>query len=314
MSATTQRRRLGARGPEVTRLGLGAAPLGNLFTEVGEDEARACVDAAWAAGIRLFDVAPLYGHGLAEQRLGRALAGYPRNDYVLSTKVGRLLRPGRPGPGELSIFAGVHGLVPVFDFSADGVRRSLDESLERLGLDRVDVALVHDPDDHEAEALSGALPALVRLRDEGVVGAIGAGMNQTRMLDRFVQQVDLDVVLLAGRYTLLDRRGADELLARCLDRGVGVMLGGMFNSGVLADPHAGTYDYAAVPPDVAAEVHRLQMMCEAAGVPLAAAALQFGLRHEAVTSVVVGARSAAEVATDVAWADQPIPLGLWDAL
>ncbi len=305
-----ERRRLGRSGVEVTRLGLGCAPLGNLFTAVAEEDAAATVGAAWDAGVRWFDTAPLYGHGLSERRLGAALAGRPRDDVVISTKVGRLLRPAS---GEVdTIFTGVGDLEPVFDFSADGVRRSLDESLDRLGLDRVDIALVHDPDDHVDEALAGAFPALLSLRDEGVVGAIGAGMNQWQVLDRFVTEIDLDVVLLAGRYTLLDRSGGDVLLRRCLERGVSVVLGGVFNSGVLADPDgAATYDYAAVPPRVALEVDRLRRVCDRHGVPLPAAALQFGARHPAVTAVVVGARTAAEVAADVAHAAAPLPPALW---
>lgn len=307
------RRRLGRTDVEVTQLGLGCAPLGNLYEAVDDDDAAATVEAAWAAGIRWFDTAPLYGHGISERRLGAALADRPRGEYVVSTKVGRLLRRAS-GPVD-TIFEGVGDVAPVFDFTADGVRRSLDESLDRLGLDHVDVVLVHDPDDHVDEALAGAFPALLALRDEGVVGAVGAGMNQWGALDRFVTEVDLDLVLLAGRYTLLDRSGADVLLPRCLDRGVSVVLGGVFNSGVLADPDgAATFDYGAVPPPVAAEVAALRGRCAAHGVPLAAAAIQFAARHPAVTAVVVGARTAAEVRADVAFAEAEVPAALWEAL
>ncbi|MFN8040056.1 MAG: aldo/keto reductase [Acidimicrobiales bacterium] len=320
--------RLGRHGPTVTRLGLGCAPLGNLFTAVGDDEATAAVDAAWDAGIRYFDTAPLYGHGLSERRLGRALARRPRDEWVLSTKVGRLLRPvdepvdtifdlaRSAGGGGGAAAADPAGLAPTFDFSADGVLRSIEESLVRLGTDRLDVVLVHDPDDHQDEALAGAFPALVRLRDEGVVGAVGAGMNQWPALDRFVQQVDLDVVLLAGRATLLDRSGTEVLLPRCAERGVGVVLGGVFNSGVLAAPPGttATYDYGEVPAEVAGRVARLASVCEAAGVALPAAALRWALRRDDVAAVVVGARSPAEVAADVAWATAAVPDHLWDEL
>ena len=203
----------------------------------------------------------------------------------------------------------------MFDFSADGVRRSVEESLARLGTDRIDVALLHDPDDHEQEALHEAFPALLRLRDEGVVAAVGAGMNQWQMLDRFVQQVDLDLVLLAGRATLLDRSGTEVLLPRCEEAGVGVVLGGVFNSGVLAAPGPdATYEYGALPDDVAARVARLDAACGAAGVPLAAAALQWALRQPAVSAVVVGIRSPEELAADVAWATTTVPDTLWDEL
>jgi D-threo-aldose 1-dehydrogenase len=294
---------LGRRGVTVTRVGLGTAPLGNLFTEVTDDAATATVDAAWDAGVRLFDTAPLYGHGLAETRLGRALRRRPRDEYVLSSKVGRLLEPDDADPG---IFRVDRGLAPRFDYSRDGVLRSIDDSLTRLGLDRLDVALVHDPDDHESEALDGALPTLVALRDEGVVRAIGAGMNQSEMLGRFVERVDLDCVLLAGRYTLLDDRGADFLDA-CTARGLGVLLGGVFNSGILAGAAAPTYDYAPADRAVVARVERMRTACERFGVPLPAAALDHASHHPAVSAVVVGARTPAEVRADVAWAGAGVP-------
>ena len=307
---TDPRRRLGPRGPEVTRLGLGTAPLGNLFSTVTDADSDATVSAAWDAGIRFFDTAPLYGHGLAERRLGRALDGRPRDEYVIATKVGRLLRPwsGAPPP---RIFTDVPDLEPVFAYSRDDTLRSIDESLERLGLDRVDVVHVHDPDDHEADAMSGAFPALIELRDQGVIGAVGAGMNQCEMLDRFVQRVDLDCILLAGRYTLLDRSGAEVLLPRCAERNVGVVIGGVFNSGLLADPDANrTYDYVPASKSLRARARDLQKIARAGGVTLRAAALQFVLAHPAVTSVVVGARTAQEVHDDVDDASGVIPPSL----
>jgi D-threo-aldose 1-dehydrogenase len=299
----------------VTRLGLGCAPLGNLFQAVADDDAVATVDAAWDAGWRLFDTAPLYGHGLSERRLGAALAGRPRDEYVLSTKVGRLLRPPAAGSTVATIFVDAPDLDPVFAYSRDAVLRSIDESLERLGVDRIDVVHVHDPDDHEQAALDGAFPALIELREQGVVGAIGCGMNQWQMLDRFVDRVDLDCVLLAGRYTLLDPSGGDELLPHCLDRGVGVVIGGVFNSGLLADPdERATYDYASAPIHLVAQARAMAQVCTAHGVSLTAAALQFALAHPAVTSVLVGARSAAEVHSDATAAAVALPDDLWAEL
>ena len=294
-------RSLGRRGPSVTGLALGCAPIGNLFSGVSDDDARATVDAAWDAGIRYFDTAPLYGHGVSERRLGLALGSRPRSDYVLSTKVGRVLRPAR-AERPATIFTDVGDLEPEFDFSRDGIVRSLEESLVRLGTDRVDVVLVHDPDDHEPDALRHAFPALLRMRDEGVVSAVGCGMNQAAMLERFVARVDLDCVLLAGRYSLLDRGGA-ALLAQCAEREVGVILGGVFNSGVLIDPDAHPiYDYSAAPLAVLDRARRLRSVCEARGVALGAAALRFVMRDSAVSTVLVGARSAAEVDLDVGYA------------
>lgn len=317
MARTTpmDQRRLGRRGLLVTELGLGCAPIGNLFTPVTDEDANATVGAAWNAGARLFDTAPLYGHGLSEQRLGRALAKYDRDDYILSTKVGRLLRPSHGTTQAPTIFADAPPLVPTPAFSRDDVLRSIEESLNRLSVDRLDIVHVHDPDDHEDDALSATFPTLIQLRDEGVIKAVGCGMNQSEMLDRFVQRVDLDCVLLAGRYTLLDRSGGDDLFPRCVERGVGVIIGGVFNSGLLVDPaNNHTYDYA---PAHAAMIDRARTMreaCERHGVTLAAAAIQFALNHPAVASVIVGARSAAEFQSDVAAACEPIATALWDEL
>jgi D-threo-aldose 1-dehydrogenase len=198
---------------DLGRLGLGCAPLGNLYRAVDDDIAAATVDAAWERGVRLFDTAPLYGHGLSEERLGAALAARPRDEYALATKVGRLLVPGAPPD---SIFAATPPRVPVFDFSADGVRRSIDESLERLDLDRIDLLHVHDPEDHLDQAEDEAFPALLRLRDEGVIGAVGVGTNFAEVVARFVGRVDLDCVLLAGRCTLLDRTGPEVVFDACV--------------------------------------------------------------------------------------------------
>jgi D-threo-aldose 1-dehydrogenase len=300
---------LGRTDVTVTQLGLGCAPIGGLYKPVSETAARAVVDRAWEHGLRLFDTAPLYGSGLSEHRVGAALRDRPRDDFVLSTKVGRLLRAGgRPA----AMFEEAPALEPVFDFSFDGVRRSLEESLERLGLDRIDVVYIHDPDDHFEEALAGAYPALERLRGEGVVQAIGVGMNQSEMLARFARETDVDCLLLAGRYTLLDTSALDELLPLCLERGIAVIAGGVFNSGVLAgNAH---YDYAPAEPAVLARVSRLAEICARWGVPLSAAAVQFPLGHPAVACVLVGCRSSAEVDEDVALFALDVPAKLWEEL
>ena len=296
-------------------LGLGCAPLGNLFTAVSDEQAAATVAAAWQQGIRFFDTAPQYGHGLSETRLGAALADYPRDEYTLVSKVGRVLVAPQPGVARPpSGFVDIPTVDPVFDFSRDGILRSLDDSLTRLDTDRLDIVHVHDPDDHEAEALATAFPALIELREQGVIGQVGCGMNQVAMLARFVEQVDLDCILLAGRYTLLDRSGA-ELLAMCESLGIDVIAGGVFNSGLLANPVVGaTFDYAAAPATLVARAQALQAVCEEFLVPLPAAALQFVSRHPAVARTLVGARSAAEIEADVVYADLDIPAELWGEL
>jgi D-threo-aldose 1-dehydrogenase len=282
-------------------LGLGTAPLAGLYEPVDEATAHMTVERAWQLGIRFYDTAPYYGSGAAERRLGAALRGRPRDEFVVSTKVGRLLGAGA------SDWEGAY-----FDFSYDGALRSLDESLARLGLDRIDVALVHDPDEHYEEARAGAFAALARLRDEGVVRAIGVGMNQTAMLCRFAREVDPDCFLVAGRYTALDRSADDELLPLCEERGIAIVAGGVFNSGILAG--GDTFDYAAAPADVVARVDRLRALCDRHDVPLAAAAVQFPLRHPAVVSVLVGCRSPEEVEEDVRLADLEVPDALWEEL
>ncbi|GAA3140755.1 aldo/keto reductase [Planomonospora alba] len=303
---------------DIGRYGLGGGPIGNLFTAVDDATARAAVDAAYEAGIRLFDTAPHYGLGLSERRLGAALAGRPRGSYTLSTKVGRLLVPAEDGGGGRTDdegFAVPAALRRVRDYSRDGVRRSLEESLRRLGLDAVDIVLIHDPDDHWEQAVSEAYPALAELRDQGVVRAIGAGMNQWEMLARFVRETDMDVVMLAGRYTLLDRSAERGLLPLCAERGVAVLAGGVFNSGLLATREpAGTYDYVPAPGPLLERARRIAAVCERHGVTLPQAALAFPLRHPAVASVVFGARSAAEVARNAALAAAPVPDDLWAEL
>ncbi|MFI1092500.1 aldo/keto reductase [Streptomyces sp. NPDC020917] len=305
---------LGRSGVSVTGVSFGAAGLGNLGTEVSEEQARATLDAAWDAGIRYFDTAPHYGLGLSERRLGEALRHRPRAEFVVSTKVGRLLRPRSDTSGSdiANGFAVPATHERIWDFSAAGVRTSIEESLTRLGLDRIDVVYLHDPDHHEHQVFAEGYPELERLRDEGVIGAIGAGMNQTRMLDRFVRDTDVDVVLLAGRYTLLDQTALDSLLPDAFRRGVSVVIGGVFNSGLLAAPRSGaTFDYAPAPSALLDRALRMETVCENHGVPLRAAALQFPFGHPAVSSVLVGARSAEEVRDAAALSARPLPAALW---
>jgi D-threo-aldose 1-dehydrogenase len=291
---------------ELGRLGLGTAPIGGLYEAVEDETARAVVDRAWDAGMRYFDTAPRYGAGLAERRLGSALSGRPRDEFVVSTKVGRLLRPGS------SEWGGAPALVDYFDFSRDAALRSLEESLGRLGLDRVDIAFVHDPDDHFDEALAGSFRALVGLRDEGVVRAIGVGANQPAVLCRFAREADPDCFLVAGRFTALDRTAEAELLPLCEERGIAVIAGGVFNSGVMAG--GTTFDYEAAPPEIVARVEGLRELCGRHGVPLPAAAVQFPLRHPAVPTVLVGCRTPDEVAEDVRLAGLGLPDDLWAEL
>ncbi|MFE7216270.1 aldo/keto reductase [Streptomyces sp. NPDC057611] len=304
---------LGRSAVRVSELSFGAAGIGNLFTAVADHQAEQAVTAAWDAGVRYFDTAPHYGLGLSERRLGAALRDHPRDEYTLSTKVGRLLEPADTDGTDLAAgFAVPATHRRVWDFSAEGVRRSLADSLERLGLDRIDIAYLHDPDDHAEQALEEAYPELERLRGEGVLDAIGVGMNQAELLTRFILETDVDAVLLAGRYSLLDQRGLVDLLPLAADRGVGVVIGGVFNSGLLADPRPGaTFDYAAAPDDLVARALELKTVCERHGVPLRAAALRFPFGHPAVTSVLVGTRSAAEAEDAAALIDHPVPEALW---
>ena len=311
---TLKQVQLGTTPLQVTRLGLGTAPLGGLFEAVADDEAHRVVEAAWKAGIRFFDTAPLYGHGLAELRLGAVLSSKPRDEFVLATKVGRLLRAGAPPePGQA--YKGVPPVNPVFDFSYDGVMRSVEESLSRLGLDRIDVLHIHDPDDHFEEALTGAYRALDRLRDEGSIRAVGAGMNQSEMLVRFAREANFDCFLLAGRYTLLDRSGAAELLPLCAERRIAIIAGGVFNSGILADPRPGaTFNYTTAPPELVRRATELKAVCDRAGASLKAVAIQFPLRHPAVATVLTGCRSVAEVEQNIQAFQADIPDDLWPAL
>jgi D-threo-aldose 1-dehydrogenase len=311
----------------VTRLGFGCASIGGLFTPVADDAAAAVVRHAWDLGIRYFDVAPLYGYGSAERRLAAGLQGRPRDAFVLSTKVGRLVRADDAIPAGADIdrqaldgredayYADTAGRRMVFDYSADGIRRSIEESLERLALSHIDIAYIHDPDEHWEAAIGEAYPALARLREDGVLGAIGVGLKQSAMLTRFAREGDFDAFLLAGRYTLLDQDALPELLPTCQARGIAVLVGGVMNSGVLADPRPGAhFDYGPASPEVIERARGLAAACERHGVPLRAAAMQFPLAHPAVTGLIAGVRTVEHLDEYPALLRQPIPAALWDEL
>ncbi len=303
----------------VTELGMGVAQFGNLFRQTTDEASFAAVDAAWDAGIRYFDTAPHYGLGLSERRLGAALATRPRDEFVLSTKVGRLLVPsGNPeGTMDDGLFVVPGTLRREWDFSRDGIRRSIFESLERLGLDRIDIAYLHDPDDYGDQANDQAIPALIELREEGVLRAIGAGMNQSEMPADFIRRHDVDVMMVAGRYTLLEQGALDDLLPLAAARGVGIVAAAVYNSGLLSQarpPADAMYDYAPAPAEVIARANAIADVCEEFGITLPDAAIAFPLRHPAVVSVVVGMRTAQQVASTAERYDTAIPEAFWDAL
>jgi D-threo-aldose 1-dehydrogenase len=314
-----QQHPIGTTAAAVTALGFGGASAGNLYTETTGEEATAAVDCAWAGGIRYFDTAPHYGLGLSERRLGAALRHRPREVFVISTKVGRMLEPNpRPAGSDLAAggFAVPDTLRRRFDFSAAAVRRSLEGSLGRLGLDRADLVYVHDPDDHVDEAIAGAIPELIRMREEGLVSAVGVGMNQWQAPLRMVRETGIDLVMLAGRWTLLDRSG-QPLVDECAARGVAVVAAAPFNSGLLARawPGDGAYfDYGPATPQVLARARALAGICQRHGVSLPDAAIQFPLRHPAVVSVVGGMRSGEEVASTLARFATVVPDDAWTEL
>ncbi len=302
-------REIGATGLRVTALGFGGAPVGNDIADGDDDLAIATVQRADESGITYFDTAPIYGFGRSERRIGRALAGVPRDQFVISTKVGRLLEPRRGGSGSGEVEV-------VFDWTRDGVMRSFDESLKRLRMDRVDIALLHGPHDYYEEAIGEAYPVLADLRSQGVVTAIGAGMNEWETSARFAREADFDCILLAGRYTLLDQSALVEFLPLCVEKGISVILGGPYNSGILASDLSdeATYQYVKAPSEILDRARRIGVVCDRHGVPLNAAALQFGLAHPAVASTIPGVRSPSEAEGNVRAASFPIPGALWEDL
>jgi D-threo-aldose 1-dehydrogenase len=310
-----------AATPDLTALGYGAANLGNLFRLLGDDEAWAILEAAWDAGIRYFDTAPHYGLGLSERRLGAFLATKPRDEFVLSTKAGRLLRPNPDDDGGLDLANDFHVRTDVrreWDFSEAGIRASLAESLERLGVDRIDIVYLHDPERHDLDlAVEEALPALTMMREEGTVRAVGVGSMVSEALATAVVRTDLDVVMIAGRYTLLEQPADEDALPACHATGTDAVAASVFNSGLLASPRPqreGRYEYGRLPDDLWTRLSDILAVCDAHDVPLPAAALQFPLRDSAVRSVVVGGSRPAQVRQNAEWMSQPIPAVLWDEL
>ena len=326
---TLPRRRVGKTKLEVTELGLGGAPMGGFRANISDAEAVEFTDAGYAEGIRYFDTSPFYGYGRSELRMGAALREKPRDDYVLSTKIGRILHPMKPGEKPPADFRenGLPGFAPVFDYSYDGVMRSLEDSHFRLGISRIDIALIHDVDfwtikDRDIlnqrfkTVMDSGFKALDELRKAGVIGAIGVGINESDTSLRFIQAGDFDCMLLAGRYTLLEQGGLDAFLPECTRRGVSVILGGPYNSGILTGgvkPGA-THDYVAAPAELVAKAQKIEAVCQRHGVELGAAAMQFPLFHPALCSVIPGALSVAEVKQNVARMSVRIPVDLWSEL
>jgi len=307
-------RRLGRTCLEVTTLGFGGGPIGWRDNRGAAADAATTLAHAWEAGLRYFDTAPFYGFGRSERRVGAFLGSRRRDDFVLSTKVGRLVRDTGPASDPV-----------VYDYSGDGALRSHDESLRRLGLERIDILLIHDIDcwthgaeqpRRFAEALDGAYRALADLKAEGAIGAIGLGVNEWETCRAFAERVPVDCFLLAGRHTLLEQGGAAEFLPFCAERGIGIIIGGPFNSGILASGAvAGArYDYKPAPDAILKRVARIEAACAAYGVPLAAAALAYPLRHPAVTTIIPGADGPDELSEIVGWAGTTIPPGLWERL
>jgi len=307
---------------------LGGAPLGNLFGAIDDDAAARVVAAAWEAGVRYFDTAPHYGHGRSEVRMGAALRGRPRDAFMLSTKVGRLLEPDAHAARDQHGYVDTLPFVQRLDYGADAIRRSLDDSRRRMGIDRIDLAYAHDCDPatlgaafpkHWDDLVRSGFPALARLQADGDITGWGVGVNGVDICLRVLEVADPDVILLAGRYTLADQQALPALLPRCVERGVAIVLGGPFNSGILATgaaPAQGEpmFDYGPAPMEVRARVAAIERVCAAFGVPLQAAALQFPRGHPAVACVLAGARSAKEATTNATLARWPIPAAFWRAL
>jgi D-threo-aldose 1-dehydrogenase len=318
-------RNLGKTTLRVTEIGFGGAPLGNLFAVVTDPDAQASLAASWDNGCRFFDTAPYYGYGLSERRVGDALRQRKRDTYVLSTKVGRLIRPGAHLRGAGTDFHTPMPFYAQFDYGYDATMRSIEDSLQRLGLDRIDVALIHDigreqhGDQHVKfmrDAMEGGYRALAELKKSGQIGAIGLGVNEVAVCEEAMGHGDFDCFLLAGRYTLLEQGALDRFFPACQKKNISIIVGGPFNSGLLArvgQPDA-TYNYGAVPAEIAKRAAALHEVCARHNVPLPAAAIQFPLAHPVVAAIIPGARNAAEVASHWQWARLKIPAALWDDL
>ncbi|RMF39235.1 MAG: aldo/keto reductase [Alphaproteobacteria bacterium] len=317
--------RFGRVDLEVTAFGFGTAPIGNIFREIDEATSDAMIRHAWDAGIRYFDTAPMYGHGLAELRTGHSLRWKERDDFVLSSKVGRVLKPARKADIDYAPWTNAGRFTMHFDYSYDGVMRSFEDSLQRLGLERIDICFIHDIDRFTRgdaqpavfeQAMDGAWRALSDLRNQGVVRAIGVGVNEWQVCQAALERRDFDCFLLAGRYTLLEQEALDSFLPLCEARGAAVVVGGGFNSGILATgavPGA-KYNYAPAPEPVMQKVARIEAVCRAHDVPLPAAALQFVVAHPAIATFMTGTRTVEQLENNLAWFSHPIPAEFWAEL
>ena len=319
------KRPLGQNGVEVTQLGFGAAPIGNFLKPISDDTSQAMIRAAWDAGIRYFDTAPLYGHGLSELRLGQGLRWYPRDEFVVSTKVGRRLRSARRQDIDFTPWVDAAAFQLEFDFSYDGTMRAFEDSLQRLALERIDIVFIHDIDrfnfgDRQpeifAQAMDGCARALLKLREEKVVRSVGLGVNEWQVCHEGLKRHDFDAFLLAGRYTLLEQDALHQFLPLCVERNASVVLGGGYNSGILATgavPGA-KYNYAPAPEEIMARVRRIEAVCKRHHVPLKAAALQFVLAHPAIPTIIPGTRTVGQLEDNLSLFRTPIPPPFWQDL
>ena len=309
----------------MTTLGFGAATIGNLFRPIPEATAQAMLDSAWDHGVRLFDTAPSYGNAVSEYRVGWNLRERPREEYVVSTKIGYLLEPADPSEGANESWVAPGAFKTVYDYSADGARRSIEDSLQRMGIQRIDIAFVHDTDpfmmpgfwrDKFEEALEGAVLGLIQMREEGLLGAIGFGVNHWEVCHEAAQRADVDCFLLAGRYTMLDTEVLDDFLPLCEERGIAIMLGGGYNSGILATGavEGAKYQYAPAPPEIMAKVAKMEEVCARHEVPLPAAAPQFPIAHPAVPTIIPGGRTVEQFEGSIDLIEHPIPADFWAEL
>lgn len=322
MKPETQRK-FGRTSLEVSAMGYGAAPIGNIFRPITEDDSRRMLKAAWDSGLRYFDTAPMYGHGLSEARVGESLRWYPRDEFVISSKVGRILKPKPRRKIDFSPWVDGLPFEIQFDYSYDGAKRSLEDSIQRMGLEHIDIAFIHDIDKftHGAEAqparfreaMEGAYRALENLRDQGVVKAIGVGVNEWEVCHQALKQGDFDCFLLAGRYTLLEQESLNDFLPLCDERNAAVVVGGGFNSGILATgaKHGAKYNYAPAPKDIMSRVSAMEAVCSRHDVSLPAAALQFALAHPAIPSIIPGTRSMEQLQQNITWIAEEIPTDFW---
>lgn len=313
-----EKKLLGSTGLEVTRIGLGCAALGGLYGDIPDEQAHAVVQQALDLGLNLFDTAPLYGSGRSESRVGHVLRGIPRDSFILCTKVGRVLEPVAPGDEDRGqdIYDNPPPFKPVFDFSYDGVMRSFDESLQRLQLDRVDVLHIHDPDAHYDDAIRGAYPAIAKLREQGLISGVSAGMNQWEMLADFGRAGDFDCFLLAGRYSLLEQEALDQLFPLCEEKNIGILAGGTYNSGILAKGarEGAKFNYSDAPAEVIAKAQKLEQVSERHSVNIKAAASQFALAHPVVTAIIPGTRRPERVVENFELLKETIPSDYWAEL